>query len=109
LNALDRKRHLLDDPLQKVEGFGARGAALDAEHLVATAIADRGVLIDAWPDLADVHLDPVSGDRAASGVSPCTTGAAASEPAHHGGQASDGWCRAPVSDCAAGSARCAVA
>ena len=57
--------HLLDDPFQKAEGVGARGAAIDAEHLVAAAIVDRGVLVDAWPDFTDVHLDAVTGDRAA--------------------------------------------
>jgi hypothetical protein len=70
LNALDRERHLLDEPLQKVEGVGACGAAIDAERLVAAAIVDRGVLVDAKPDLADVHLDTVPGERAAVAACP---------------------------------------
>jgi hypothetical protein len=51
---------------RKTEGVGTRGAVVDAEHLVGAAIVDRGVLVDAWPDLADVHPDAVPGDRAAA-------------------------------------------
>src|SRR5215217_7793731 len=65
LDALDRERHLLNEALQKIEGVGARGAAVDAEHLVAAAIVDRRVLVDARPDLTDVHLDAIAWDGTA--------------------------------------------
>jgi hypothetical protein len=50
---------------RKIEGVGGCGAAVDAEHLVAAAIVDRGVLIDARPDLADVHLNAIARDGTA--------------------------------------------
>jgi hypothetical protein len=35
LNALDRKRHLLDQPLQKIQGVGGGPAGIDAKNSVS--------------------------------------------------------------------------
>src|SRR5215212_5293287 len=64
LDALDWEWHLLNEALQEGEGVGCRGAAVNAEHLVAAAIVDCRVLIDARADFADGHLSGGAGSGA---------------------------------------------
>src|SRR5215208_6594459 len=70
LDALDWEWHLLNEALQEGEGVGCRGAAVNAEHLVAAAIVDCRGLIDARPDFADVHLGS-SNDTGSRRPRPC--------------------------------------
>ena len=40
LDALDRKRHLLDQSVEEVQGIGGRTAGIDAENAVAWAVGE---------------------------------------------------------------------
>lgn len=63
-DALDWKRRLLDHAIERGERVGGGPPTINAEDLVAAAIVYCRILVDAWRDLADVHLNLVAGKRA---------------------------------------------
>jgi len=62
LNPLDRKRHLLDHTVEKLEGVRRGSSGIRSEYTESAAIVDSGVLVEPRSDLAGVHLDPITGD-----------------------------------------------
>src|SRR5215218_7787012 len=65
LHPLHRERHLGGHAVEERQGVGGRPAREDAEDLEARAVVDDGVPVEAWRDLAGVHLHPVARDRPA--------------------------------------------
>jgi hypothetical protein len=65
LDALHGERHFLEHLLEEGQAVGGGAARVEAEDLEARAVVDRGVLVEAGADLADVDLHPVAGYRAA--------------------------------------------
>src|SRR5687768_3828861 len=98
LEALDGEWHLGGHAREEVAGVGGGPAGIEAEDLEAGTIVDGRVLVEAGPDLAGIHLHPVSGNRPA--IAPGTLPpqpwslelvlAVADQPAPCG------WCRAPA-------------
>lgn len=59
------ERHLFDHTVQEIEGVRGRSPTVHAEHFVPTAVINGRVLVDAWPDLTEVHLDAITRQGAA--------------------------------------------
>src|SRR3954454_24500806 len=57
LDALHREGHAGAHPLEEVERAGGIPVRIDAQHLPAGAVVDRGVLVEDGGDLAGVELD----------------------------------------------------
>lgn len=61
LDALDGKRKLIPHPLfKKPDAVLGSPAGVDAKHTKSCAIINGRVLVDAWCDLACIHLDALS-------------------------------------------------
>ncbi len=63
LESLDRERHLLQHLVEKRQRCVGRSAWCQTGHKEAAAVVDGRKLIEAWPDLACVHLHSIAGNR----------------------------------------------
>jgi len=60
LDALERKRELLDQSLlKKMHGVGSRAGRVEPPHSQPGAVVDGGELVQPLADLAGVHLDSI--------------------------------------------------
>lgn len=69
LDALNGDRHLFDELVEEGQRRFRRTAGEESDDLIPRAVVDRSILIKLRSNLADVHLNPVTGKRA--GIAPC--------------------------------------